>query len=126
MAWYISDIIKQTARDLRKSPTESEKLLWDKLRTKNLWVKFLRQKPIYVYTEDNWLDRYVIPDFCSLEIKLIIEVDGNIHEKEEVYILDREKKKLLEKKWFRIIRIQNNEISENIDTVIEKIVASFP
>ena len=126
MAWYISDIIKQAARDLRKSPTESEKLLWDKLRTKNLWVKFLRQKPIYVYTEDNWLDRYVIPDFCSLEIKLIIEVDGNIHEKEEVYILDREKKKLLEKKWFRIIRIQNNEISENIDTVIEKIVASFP
>ena len=126
MAWYISDIIKQAARDLRKSPTESEKLLWDKLRTKNLWVKFLRQKPIYVYTEDNWLDRYVISDFCSLEIKLIIEVDGNIHEKEEVYILDREKKKLLEKKWFRIIRIQNNEISENIDTVIEKIVASFP
>ena len=126
MTWYIPDIIKIASRELRQNMTESENIIWEKLKNKKLWYKFLRQKPIYLFTENSWLDRYIIPDFCCLELKLIIEIDWNIHEKLEVYNLDKEKEILLSKKWFKIIRIKNQEIYSNINYVIEQIVSSFP
>jgi len=106
--------------------TKSEELFWLKIKTKKLWYKFLRQKPIYLYTENSWLDRYIIPDFACLDLKIILEIDWNIHNKKEVYLLDLYKEKLLTKKWFKIIRISNNEIKSNLKSTIEKIVASFP
>ena len=126
MNLYVPDIIKQVSRILRKNLTKSEKIIWDKLRNKKLWYKFLRQKPIYLYTENSWLDRYIIPDFCCLELKLILEIDWNIHYKEDIYLLDLEKEKLLLKKWFKTIRIKNEEILNNLETTIEKLIFSFP
>jgi len=126
MSWIIPDIIKEASRDLRKNMTKSEEKIWDKLKNKKLWFKFLRQKPIYLYTENSWLDRYIIPDFCYLELKLVLEIDWNIHTKKEIYLLDIEKEKLLIQKWFKLIRITNREILYNIDKVLEKIAASFP
>lgn len=118
---WIPDIIKEASRNLRKNMTESEKIIWNILKGKEFWEKFLRQKPIFLYEENNWFPRYVIPDFCSLEKKIIIEIDGKIHDKLEVYILDREKEKLLIQKWFRILRIKNEEISFELERVIEMI-----
>jgi very-short-patch-repair endonuclease len=126
MAWFIPDIIKIAARNLRKNMTNSEELIWGELKTKKLWYKFLRQKPLYLYTEDSWLDRYIIPDFVCLDLKLVLEIDWNVHDKEDVYLLDIEKEKLLNQKWFKVIRIRNEEIQNNIQNTIEKIVASFP
>jgi len=126
MTWYIPNVILEAARCLRKDMTDAEKKLWEKIKWKKLWVKFLRQKPIYLYTEDTGHDRYIIPDFCVLDIKLIIEVDWEIHNKSEVYFLDRVKEGLLLQKWFKILRFKNEEILNNINIVIEKIVASFP
>lgn len=120
MSWFIPDIIKEAARDLRKNMTESEKKLWKELQFRKTKYKFLRQKPIYLYTENSWLDRYVIPDFCCLELKLIIEVDWNIHNLKEIYELDIEKEKLLIQKWFKIIRITNQEIEKNISSSLKK------
>ena len=125
MSWYISDIIKEASRNLRKNMTESEEVIWKLIKNKKLWYKFLRQKPIYLYTENSWLWRYIIPDFCCLELKLILEIDGNIHDKNEVYLLDLEKEKQLKQRWFKIIRIKNEEINQNIEWTIKKIVASF-
>lgn len=72
----IPDIIKEVSRKLRKNMTEAEKVLWEKLRAKRfLWKKFQRQSPIYVFTENSWLDRYIIVDFYFPELKLIIELD---------------------------------------------------
>ena len=126
MSWFIPDIIKETARNLRKNMTESEKILWEELKSKKVKYKFLRQKPIYLYTENSWLDRYVIPDFCSLEIKLIIEVDWSIHDVEEIYLLDKEKEKLLNQKWFKVVRIRNEEIKNDLSLIMSKIINSFP
>ena len=50
---YISDAIKIAARDLRKNMTDSEKKLWNELKNQKLGVKFMRQRPLYVYTEDS-------------------------------------------------------------------------
>ena len=118
----IPDIIKEASRNLRKNMTEAEKLLWKELRAKRLnWIKFTRQAPTYVYTENSWLDRYVIPDFLCCEHKLIIELDWSIHNLDEIYLLDKEKEKLLKNVWYRIIRFKNEEIFENIDSVLQKI-----
>ena len=118
----IPDIIKEISRNLRQNMTESEKILWGRLKARKLnWIKFWRQTPTYVFTENSWLDRYVIPDFISSQYKLIIELDWNVHNLEEVYVLDKEKEKLLENIWFQIIRFKNKEIFENIDLVLQKI-----
>jgi len=92
---YIPDIIQQAARDLRNNSTDAEKYLWSYILDKWLWIRFQRQKPIYVYTEDNGLDRFIIADFYCHKHKLIIELDGSVHNIKEVYQLDQYKTKLL-------------------------------
>ena len=126
MVWYIPNVIKEVSRELRKNMTESEGKIWLEIKNMKLGYKFLRQKPIYLYSENNWQERYIIPDFCCFELKLIIEIDWNIHDKIEICILDRIKEELIKQKWFSIIRIQNQDIKNNINNVIKKIVASFP
>ncbi len=75
----VPHIIKQTAQNLRNQMTQSEILLWNILKTDEIWVRFNRQKPLYVYTENSWLHRFIIADFYCGARKLIIEVDGWIH-----------------------------------------------
>jgi len=72
---YIPEIIKIASRNLRKNMTESEKQIWQELKIKKLGYKFERQKPIFLYKEESGLDRYIIPDFICIELKLIIEID---------------------------------------------------
>ena len=66
------DVIKNAARKLRNNSTKSEVILWKFIKTKLQNYKFLRQKPIYVYTEDSWLDRYIIADCYCHKKKLIL------------------------------------------------------
>lgn len=117
------DIIKQAARDLRANMTQAESILWNELRDKKIGYKINRQSPIYVFTEDFWLDRYIISDFYCPEKKLIIEIDGSVHNRKDVYLLDREKEKLLVEAWYNILRFKNNEVQSNIKWVILKIQA---
>ena len=123
---YIPDIIKITARELRKNMTISEKIFWDKVRNRKLYYKFERQKPFYLYTENSWLDRYIIPDFICIKLKIIIEIDWNIHNKKNVLNLDKEKEKLLFQKGFRVIRFKNYDINNEIDKVVSNLIALFP
>lgn len=118
----ISDIIKKAARELRKNMTPAEKLLWNRIRRDISWCRFLRQKPLYVFTEDSGLDRFVIPDFYCYSKRLVVEVDGNIHNQHEIYFLDREKELLLEKYWITVLRLENDEIMNNIDAAMQKIM----
>jgi mannose-1-phosphate guanylyltransferase len=60
---------------MRKNPTTAEKLLWAKLRRRNLGAKFRRQYPILGF----------FPDFCCLEHHLIIEIDGDSHTEQPQY-----------------------------------------
>ena len=121
----MNDTIKQACRDLRKNMTESEKLLWEELKRSKLWKPFQRQRPVYVYKEDSWLKRYIIPDFICIPEKLIIEVDGSIHNIPEILELDKHKEMLLENRWYKILRFTNTEIQTNIQNVLEVIQRSF-
>ena len=121
MSNYIPDVLKKTARELRKNMTISEKLFWEAVRWDKLWERVLRQKIFYVYTENNWFKRYIIPDFYIAKNKLIIEIDWSIHKLWNILKLDKIKDELILQRWFNIIRITNNELENNIEKVIHKI-----
>lgn len=100
------------AKEMRKNPTKAESLLWNALRTKKLEYKFRQQHPI---------DNYIV-DFVCLSKKLIIEVDGGIHQ----YQLEKDDERellLKEKKGFKILRFTNDEIINNLQKVISEIEA---
>ncbi len=102
--------MKHLARMLRKNSTNAENLLWKHLRAHRLSdYKFKRQQIIEPY----------IVDFICLEAKLIIEADGGQHlEQTEA---DRKRTEYLESLGYEIIRFWNNDILNNITSVLERI-----
>src|SRR5687767_8167856 len=102
--------LKPLARQMRKAPTGAEAILWQQLRKEQIrGVKFRRQ---YV------IDRF-ITDFCSLDIHLIIELDGPIHQytQEE----DRIRQDFLESLGFEVVRFPNMEVFDNLRSVLDVI-----
>jgi imidazole glycerol-phosphate synthase subunit HisF len=87
------------------------KALWMHLRTKPGGYKFRQQHPLGNY----------IPDFYCHPLKLAIEADGSIHDKEENRNADMERQTILEAEGIRVIRFTNNEIQKCFEAVIEKI-----
>ncbi|MDD2871578.1 MAG: endonuclease domain-containing protein [Candidatus Gracilibacteria bacterium] len=117
----IPNIIKETSKKLRNNMTESEIILWSFIKGGKLGIIFLRQKPMYVYTEYNGQDRFIIPDFYCHEMKIILEIDGSVHNLKEIYLLDKYKKELLNNKGYKVIRIKNEDIKNNINDVLKTI-----
>ena len=114
----IRELAKITARRLRKNQTNAEKILWQKLRNRNFFeLKFTRQHPIYYFKNDK--KKFLIADFYCNNLKLIVEVDGRIHEKQKNY--DQIREELLESKLYKIIRFKNEEIEDNINGVLIKL-----
>lgn len=111
--------IKHIAGRLRKNLTESEKILWEQLRKRQLGgYRFLRQHPLYYDHIDN--DHFFfVPDFYSPEIKLIIELDGGVHLKQKEK--DKIRENILESRGFKTMRINNEEL-KNIEIVKEKVL----
>ena len=106
------------ARELRQNMTDSEQMLWKELRgRKFIGLKFVRQHPL-IYQMINNEPRYFIADFMCYEKKLVIEVDGLIHEfqKEE----DQHREEILKSLGLNILRIKNEEV-EDIAKVMDKI-----
>ena len=101
---------REFARELRKNMTNAERLLWQRLRNRQLAeVKFRRQAPI---------GRYIV-DFASFEKKLIIELDGGQHTLQRDD--DSTRTKWLESEGFRVLRFWNYQVFEDLDTVLEVI-----
>ena len=98
------------ARKLRNNMTEAEKSLWYILRIENLGYKFRRQVQIGKY----------FVDFVCYEKKLIIEIDGGQHAESKD---DTVRDAWLRSQGFIILRFWNNEVLENRDEVVKKIIA---
>ncbi len=100
------------AKELRNQMTLSERQLWSELeKNKLLGVKFRRQHPIGIY----------IVDFYAHKFKLIVELDGKYHQNKKQQILDNERTAFLEFNGLKVIRFKNDEILENLATVIQRI-----
>jgi leucyl-tRNA synthetase len=110
------------ARELRQKMTDAESLLWINLRNRKFHgLKFLRQHPI-VYDMHNNKPLYFIADFYCAERKLIIEVDGKIHDfqKEE----DQHREEILKSLKLTVLQIKNEEVG-NVRAVLDKINKGF-
>jgi len=110
------------ARDLRKNQTCSEKLLWNVLRRKAiLGYKFLRQHPIFYRVYTGRVE-FFIADFYCAKLRLIIELDGPIHNFQKEYDSERDAKLL--SKGIKVIRMENEEVS-NLSLAIKQIEESI-
>lgn len=104
--------ISPHAASLRRTATDAELALWLQLRGRRLGGhKFRRQ----------WtLERYVV-DFCCLEARLIVEVDGGQH----TATRDRNRTEALQSMGFRILRFWNNEVLGNMDGVLHVLLQAL-
>ena len=103
---------KEKRRILRKDQTFCEKILWRYLRDRQLLgCKFRRQYSI---------DQFVI-DFYSTEIKLAIELDGDVHNNPDQKEYDVKRQEYLEKFGITFIRITNDELLGNANLAFAKI-----
>lgn len=102
----------EEARELRKKQTSAEGILWQLLRNKKLnGLKFRRQHQIGEY----------IVDFYCHEKKMIIELDGSVHELPEQAKKDAKREKYLTSLGFHVLRFRNEEAFEETQSVLEKI-----
>ena len=99
-------------KNLRKSMTKEEKILWALLRNRRSRnIKFRRQVNIGPY----------IADFLCKEFNIIVEVDGGIHNDQEQMEHHNHRDSFLRENGFTIIRITNEEIKKSLPFVLEKI-----
>ncbi len=110
----VKPVAKQYSRALRSTMTDAEQRLWQVIRRRQLGgVKFRRQHPLGTY----------ILDFVSIEAKLIIEVDGGQHGEQQDY--DRKRTQWLQQQGYRVLRLWNNEVLQDIDAVKERVWISL-
>jgi very-short-patch-repair endonuclease len=103
----------ERARSLRRTLTKQEFLLWRRLRNRGLeGFKFVRQEPIGPYHAD----------FACREARLIIEVDGSQHLENPD---DARRDAALAKLGYRVIRVWNHEVLNNLDGVLEMLLVEL-
>ena len=104
--------LKNLARSLRKNMTLAERILWARLRKKQInGLQFYRQRPLGPY----------IVDFYCPAAKLIIEIDGGGHYFPNHVEYDRERDKYFSEHGFKVLRFNNLEVMKNLDSVLEVI-----
>ena len=102
-------------REARRDSTPAERKLWACLRARQLnGSKFRRQV---------WIGPF-IADFFSAESKLIVEVDGDSHAGREDY--DERRTSWLVAEGFRVVRVTNADVMQNIDGVLQYIASHLP
>jgi very-short-patch-repair endonuclease len=115
--------IIELCRKLRQDQTPSEARLWRRLKAiQFVGYKFRRQHPI-IYSSQQGLRKFFIPDFYCAEKLLIIELDGKIHEFQKDY--DDNRDLILAQLGLRTIRILNEELEQNIETVFKRILTAL-
>lgn len=109
----VSPSLVARARELRRAATFEERILWEHLRAHRLrGLHFRRQQVI---------DGFIVDFYCH-STRLVIEVDGEVHEKQTEY--DAERDTVLRTRGLRVLRFTNSEVCELLPSVIERIVDS--
>ena len=108
-----SSKLYEYAKELRKDGTRAEELLWQRIRSKQIaGLKFRRQHP---------LDKFIADFYCH-EKKLVIELDGGVHNNRENKQADEGRTYELHELNITVIRFRNEEVIENIEEVINTII----
>ena len=102
--------IEEAARRLRQELTPAESILWQALRGRQIeGLKFRCQHPV---------GRFIVDFYCP-SVKLVIEVDGGIHNQQQVY--DQARTEKLEAFGYRVLRFTNEQVMKDLSAVLEQI-----
>ena len=105
--------IEVAAKRLRKNLTPAEQLLWEALKGRQLnGLKFRCQHPVGLF----------ILDFCCPQCKLVVELDGEVHDNQGEYDTARTEK--LQAYGYRVLRFRNEEVFNNLPLVLERILCA--
>jgi very-short-patch-repair endonuclease len=109
----VSEIQRDRAKQLRRTMTRAETLLWRHLKAKRLaGPGFRRQVPIGNY----------IADFVSHSCKLVVEVDGESHDFEERIRHDERRDQWFASRGYRVLRFTNENVLKNLEGVVLSIL----
>ncbi|MFA4833765.1 MAG: endonuclease domain-containing protein [Patescibacteria group bacterium] len=103
------------AKALRQDMTKAEKILWRELGDGKLGFRFRRQEPLVLGVYN-----FIIDFYCPQK-RLIIEIDGGVHNKREIKEVDLIREDILKQAGYKIIRFKNKEVENNIEAVLNKI-----
>lgn len=106
----ISSVKVQRAKELRSQMTEEEKILWQHLRANRLNNLHFRRQQI--------IDGFIVDFYCHAA-RLVIEVDGEIHQQQIEY--DAERDQILSARGLRLLRIKNEQVRYDLGSVLERI-----
>jgi very-short-patch-repair endonuclease len=102
----------QYGRELRQESTEAEKLLWEELRNRKLnGLKFRRQHP---------LDKFIVDFYCN-EKKIVLELDGGVHNEKINKEYDEARTAMLAGLNIIVLRFKNEEVINDMQGVLKKI-----
>lgn len=104
--------IQERARYMRQNPTPAESILWQRLRHKQIGgFRFRRQHPI---------NRFIVDFYCA-EARLVIEVDGSVHDEPGHTEYDDDRQRFLRDLGLRVLRFSNAQVIREADAVVEVI-----
>ncbi|NEV02962.1 endonuclease domain-containing protein [Bradyrhizobium uaiense] len=105
----VSDIQRDRAKQLRRTMTRAETLLWRHLKADRLaGLNFRRQVPIGSY----------VADFIAHSCKLVVEVDGESHDFEERIRHDERRDAWLGSRGYRVLRFTNDDVMKSLEGVV--------
>ena len=110
---YYNKKLKPLARQLGNNMTEAERMLWSRIRRKQIsGLQFYRQRTVSNY----------IVDFYSPKAKLVIEIDGGQHYADHTKAIDKKRTEYLNRSGLEVIRFTNLEVLKNLQGVLKRIV----
>jgi very-short-patch-repair endonuclease len=116
------EIAKIVARDLRRNSTQAENIFWEAVRNRRFCnKKFYRQFPIYF--DFTGKESFFVADFYCHEERLVIELDGLIHQ----YRLeeDKDRTEIIKYLGIKVLRFKNEEVINDLSKVLEEIKSYF-
>ena len=109
-------ILKEFAQTNRNKPTQAEEMLWNLVKTKKLkGYKFRRQHIIGKY----------IVDLVCLDRRLVVEIDGLIHQLPENKESDEIRTNWLNEQGFKVLRVTNDELINETDRTLNLISSTL-
>jgi leucyl-tRNA synthetase len=115
--------LQDKALEMRKNPTNGEKIMWDLLRRNNPSLILPegegKNSKGFHFRRQHIIDRFIV-DFVCVEKRLVVEVDGDIHDYKKAE--DQERTKILNQLGFEVMRFSNDEVIKNKEGVLEKII----
>lgn len=106
-----SSPIRALAERLIETETWPEKILWSRLRHKGIGYTFMRQEPLFGF----------IVDFWCLKAKVVVELDGGVHDRPERMEHDKQRDDVLSRNDIEVLRFQNSDVYRGMSAVLLRI-----